>query len=542
MRNTGILALPSQSTIESPGMPYRVGPFVIDPKAYELRARGTLVPVEAKVLDLLILLIEHRARAVSKDEIIRSIWAGRSVSDASLSTCIKTARRVLGDTGSEQRLIRTIHGRGFRFVGDVTTEPDGVLATDTLQLRISRPSRTPAPPCDRPSLAVLPFRRQHGKVRGRPVAEFLADEITLGLSRVRSFFVVAHASSRRLAHPDIDVQRVARSLGVRYVVRGTVDVVDGTAVVSVQLIDGHSRQIVWSHKFRCEPLRSVGLHEDVTEAIIGALAPNILVAEIERVRRKPPNSLEAYDCVLRAMPKCWALDKASCAEAIALLDTALAAEPDYGLALALRSWCHGQHSVYNWSDNPEEKQRALTLARRAATIDGRDPLVLVLLGTAECLAHNIDAAAVHVSQGLALDPNSAWGWNRSGYIHNYRGRAEIAIEHFDRSRQLSPLDPMSHSTDFGMAGACFVARRYDEALAWIDKALMHSPDMIWMHRLSAACAAMASDRDKAARSVRLVQSFAPGITSAQLADAVPWQVPEIRERYRSALTEAGFPR
>jgi adenylate cyclase len=167
--------------------------------------------------------------------------------------------------------------------------------------------------------------------------------------------------------------------------------------------------------------------------------------------------------------------------------------------------------------------------------------VLILLGTAECLAHNIDDAAVHVSQGLALDPNSAWGWNRNGYIHTYRGQPERAIEYFNRSQRLSPFDPMSHSTYFGIAGANFVAEKYDEALSWIDKAIACRPEMTWVHRLSAACAAMTGDRVRAVRAVKQIRSFAPGIGATQLTDAVPWQVPKIRERYRIALIEAGFP-
>lgn len=499
------------------------------------------MPVEPQVLDLLILLIDNRTRIVGKSEIIDNVWKGRAVSDATLSSRVKMARRALGDTGREQGLIRTIYGRGFRFVGEVTVGSTGPLPVNSTQRKSASGRRHAAPPTSQPSVAVLPFHCQQRSARGRGIAACTAHEVAAGLSRVRSFFVTAHASSRRFADTDVDVRKVARALGVRYVVQGTVRIVDDAAIVLVQLVHASSRQIVWAQKFTGHRGKSVELQDRIIEAIIGALAPSLLLAETERVKRKPPDSFEAYDCVFRALPKCWALDKASCADAIALLNSALTLHPDYGLALALLSWCHGQHSVYNWSNDPEQKANALHLARRAAAVDGRDPLVLILLGTAESLVHNIDAAALHVSQGLTLDPNSAWGWNRSGYIYTYRGQAETAIEHFNRSRRLSPFDPMSHSTFFGMAGASFVAEKYDEALAWIDQAIVRGPEMTWMHRLGAACAAMAGDRARAARAVEHIRSFAPGINAEQLTNAVPWQVSEIRERYRTALIDAGVP-
>jgi adenylate cyclase len=536
-------------------MSYQIGPYLIDPEAYEIRREGKRVPIEPQVFDLLLILIENRVRAVSKDEIIKRIWNGRIVSDAALSSRIKAARRVLGDSGSVQGLIRTIHGRGFRFVGDVVAvpRPAAAAAGGPQDARVAERSggqpRSPSrrrnvlrPPTNCPSLVVLPFRHVGDEPRLGYLVEGLVEEVTSGLSRVRTFFVIARASAQKFAHRDVDVRKVARALGVRYVVQGSVRVAGPSIRVSIELIDGPSRQELWSQRFDGQQDEAFALQDRVTEAIIGALEPSILVAEVERVRRKKPENMEAYDCVLRGMPKCWALTKTACLEAMGLLETAIAADQEYGLAHALLSWCHGQQSVYNWTDDPaHHKQRALQLARRAATLDGGDPLVLVLLGTAECVAKDVAAAAVHVRKGLELDPNSAWGWNRSGYIHTYLGEPQIAVEHFQRSLRLSPFDPVRHNTYFGMAGASFVAEDYDQALAWIDKALLDNPEMIWANRMAAACAAMAGDRDRASQSVAVVQSYASRIRAEQLADAVPFQVGAIRDRYRRALVAAGFP-
>lgn len=531
---------------------YRIGPYLIDPTTYEIRREGALVPTERQVFDLLVMLIENRARAVTKDEIIERIWEGRIVSDAALNSRIRTARHTLGDDGSAQKLIRTIHRRGYRFVGDVAElyRPAGAVAgrqggglPNVRRPDSARPSQRNklAPPTNCPSLVVLPFHHLGGRVPNH-LCEGLVQEITSGLSRVRTFFVIARASAQKFAARDLDVRKIAHALGVRYVVQGSVRVAGPSIRISLQLIDGPSRQEVWSQKLDGQEDDAFALQDQATEKIIGALEPSILVAEINRVRRKRPESMEAYDYVLRAMPLCWSLNKTACLEAVGLLEAAIAADQEYSLAHALLSWCHGQLSVYNWTSDPaHEKRQALQLARRAAALDPDDPLVLILLGTAECVAKDVAAADVHVKKGLELDPNSAWGWNRSGYIHAYLGQPQIAVEHFQRSFRLSPFDPMRHNSYFGMASASFVAEKYDEALIWIDKALLDNPEMTWVNRLAAACAAMAGDSDRAARSVAAVQGYAPRIRAEQLADAVPWQPLTIRERYRRALVLAGFP-
>ncbi len=534
-------------------MAFRFEDCTIEPGAYELRRNGRLVPVEPQVFDLLVLLIGNRQRVVTKDELIERIWSGRIVSEATLSSRIKAARQAIGDDGTAQRLIRTVHGRGFRFVGEVREDNAPSVAPESGAIgapTVTEPARGPAPdpagmavPANRPSLVVLPFRSLSEDPEVVYLVDGLVDEITSGLSRIRSFFVIARGSAQAFRGTAPDVREVARALGVRYVVQGSVRAAGRSLRVAVQLIDAPTREEIWAERFEGEWADVFDVQDRITEAIVGVLAPTILVAEVRRARRQRPQSLDAYDCVLRALPGCWALDQRASIDAMDLLQHAIDLEPDYALAHALLSWCHGQQLVYNWTRHPApHREKALQLARRAAALDRADPLVLILLGTAECVAADVTSAAAHVAMGLELDPNSAWGWNRSGYIHCYQAKPEIAKEHFQRSLRLSPFDPMRHNLYVGMGLANFVGERYAEALDWIDKALIDNPDIIWVHRLIAACAAMAGDTERAGRSVRIVEGYAPGISVEDIVRAIPHQDREVRERYRHALTLAGFRR
>jgi len=537
-------------------MIYSMGSCTVDTRAYEVRRDGDLIPVEPQVFDLLVMLIENRGRLVTRDEIIERVWRGRIVSEAALSSRIKTVRQVIGDDGASQSLVRTIRGRGFRFVGEVRegVPANGRPASTTAQSaatdaaaafrEIALPEGTDEAfelPRDRPSLVVLPFRYLGDAGGYEPLLEGLVDEITSALARVRTFFVIARGSAEAFRGRDWDVREIARILGVRYVVQGSLRVSRDALRISVRLTDAVNREEVWSAPFNGELGDTFDVQDRITEAIVGVLQPTILVAEVRRVQRQRPENITAYGFVLQAMPKCWALNMLACADAMRLLQRAVGLDPSYALAHALLSWCHGQQVVYNWSaDSENNKLQAFDFARRAASLDSDDPLVLIMLANATCVTGDIPSALAHVQRGLELDPNSSWGWNRSGWIHCYKGEADIAIDHFQRSLRLSPFDPMRHNAYFGLGFANFVAERYDEAIAWTEKGLVEKPDALWSNRELAASAALGGRRDRARRAVASVEGYAPWIRVADILTAVPIQNSTLRDRYRRGLELAGF--
>lgn len=274
--------------------------------------------------------------------------------------------------------------------------------------------------------------------------------------------------------------------------------------------------------------------------MVGAIQPSVRLAEIERSRRKRPESLDAYDFVLRAYPSVWSLEREANAEALKLLYQAIAIEPDYPLALSLTAWCHAQQVVHNWAADPSNvRSEALRLAQAAAAATGEDPTVLTVLSAAHTIVRNYDIAARLLERALALDPNSAWAWNRSGWLQSYLGNADVSIEHFERAARLSPFDPLNFNVFFGIAGAHFVAGRYTDATLWFERGLIDRPGATWAYRnLVPAYALLGRDADARAGLARLLNDY-PELTVSKVLAAMVYSQPTL-DRIAEGLRKAGM--
>jgi adenylate cyclase len=308
------------------------------------------------------------------------------------------------------------------------------------------------------------------------------------------------------------------------------------------LVDGSDGGHIWADRYDSQVEDIFDLQDRLTEAIIGAILPNIRATEIERARRKRPDSLDAYDCVMRAMPTVWSNDPETATQALELLERAMALDPDYALAKSMASWCHAQQVNYLRSSTPQrDRDQALTLAEEAARLDSNDPLVLTTLGAAYTLSGRLERASTLIDKALRLDPNSAWAWQRSAWIHVYEGRAEVAIDHFEHGLRISPFDPINFNSYLGLGEAHFVAGRYEEAITWIRKAIRERPSAVWVHRSLAAACAQAGRLGEAREAVAVLRETYPdfALSSQQLrtlhADA------DFVSRHIEGLRMAGVP-
>ena len=269
-------------------MRYLFGEFAFDTDRRELHRGADVVSIAPQVFDLLDYLIRNRERVVSKDDLISAIWNGRIVSDAALTTRLNIARGVIGDTGHEQRLIKTLPRKGFRFVGPVLEahEPaDGTVVDNPAE-----PSKAALTLPDKPSIAVLPFQNMSGDPDQEYFADGMAEDILTGLSRHRWLFVIARNSSFTYKGRAVDVRQVGRELGVRYVLEGSVRRVSNRVRFTAQLIDTATGNHVWGEKYDGEAEDLFDLQDRITEAVVGILEPTIQLAEIERARRKRPRT------------------------------------------------------------------------------------------------------------------------------------------------------------------------------------------------------------------------------------------------------------
>lgn len=506
-------------------MEYRIGNFTLSTKRLQLLAGEEPLPLEPQVFALLRILVENHDRVVTRDEIFEVIWKGRVVSDAALSSRIKVARAALGDDGGRQSMIRTVHGKGFHFVGPVETIEDAAEP----QIALVPQSRS------RPSLSLLPIEMQSPDDEQRAFGDGLSDDIANALSRIKSLFVAPNHGSK-------DPRRLAKDLGVRYMLSSKLRFSGTHYRLNASLLDATRMQEVWADQFSGEISDPFVAQDKVTSAVLGALVPNIVMVEVRRAAEQDETAKSsAYHDLLRAIPFCWTTSADDNRIALDYLVRAIDRSPDYALAHALISWCRAQEIVYVWTDDPVASREAVQLhARLALRAAPSDSMVLTFVAHAESLAKDQAAAEHHLKTALELDPNSAWAWSRLGFVYVFQGRLNEAETAFETSQRLSPIDPMRHSVYFGLGAIQFFKADYETALRWFEQALIENPDMIWAHRAIAACAAELGDMDRAKRSVEIVRSYLPGATAETLSQAIPVILPEYREQLRSSYEKAGF--
>ncbi len=402
----------------------------------------------------------------------------------------------------------------------------------------------PEPPSGHPSIAVLPFDNMSGDPTATAMADGLVEEITATLSRIRDFTVIAR-NSAYAAYRDRtrDLREVSRDLGVRYVLEGSLRKAGDRVRVTAQLIDGGSGAHIWANSYDGVVDNIFDFEDQIAERVAGALHPSIRAAEIEQARRKRPDSVAAYDLVLRALPHLWSHRAEDNAEAIRLLDEAHRIDPGYGRASAFAAWARAQQVVYNWADDIErmrtEGDRLIALA--ADTVND-DPTALCALSTATMLLFgDLDRAQSFIDRALMLDPNHAWGWTRRGFLHVYRGEADAGTACFERAIRLSPLDPFSFNCTIGLGLARFAAGHPEEAIEWTRRAMREKVGLTWAYRDLATFLAAAGRIDEAKVAARRLCETHPHVTVAEVADALHFMEPKLLARYLDGLRQAGLP-
>ncbi|MCB1487919.1 MAG: tetratricopeptide repeat protein [Bauldia sp.] len=405
----------------------------------------------------------------------------------------------------------------------------------------------PAPPdawvTDEPSIVVLPFDNMSGDPAADPLIDGIIEEITAALSRVRDFVVIARNSAYAYKGRAVDIREIARELGVHYVLEGSLRKSGDRVRVTAQLIDAASGVHIWADRFDGVIADIFAFEDEIATKVTGALRPSIWDAEIAHARRKRPESQDAYDLVLRALPHLWAHRRKDNAEAIRLLDEAMRLDPDYARAKAIAAWARAQHAVYNWSDDLNAiRAEGDRLIADAAPVIGDDPTALTALATATMLLFgDLDRARAFVDRALALDPNNAWAWTRRGFLEAYQGDPQLARASFEKAIELSPLDPFSFNGCIGIGFSCFAAGNPEEAVKWARRALGEKVGMTWAYRDLAVFLASAGDIAGAREALARFTAERPGITIAQIGDAMKFVQPRILGMYLEGLRLAGLP-
>jgi adenylate cyclase len=404
---------------------------------------------------------------------------------------------------------------------------------------------TAGPPSpERSSIAVLPFENMSADPEQAYFADGLAEDLITGLSRVSWLVVIARNSSFAFRGEKVDVRSIGERLGVRYLVEGSVRRAGPRLRLTVQLIEAATGNHLWADRYDGSLEDVFDFQDRIVASLVGAIEPKLRASEIARARRKRPDSLDAFDLFLQALPKVAAMTAQSLAEAIKLLDRAITVSPGYARALAYAAWCRAMRPIMAYSaDADRDFREAGELSRRALDSDPTGPIVLnVVADIPVILSHDYQAGGDLIDRSLAINPNDAFSWARRGWISAWAGEVETAMTEFENAMRLSPLDPQwGGIAKFGMASALCWGGRPEEALPWVRRALQDRPDPAGIHRLLIAVLWLSGRHAEAKEAARSYVEMLPGFSLRHARKVSPVRGTPGQELYFDALREAGLP-
>ena len=524
-------------------MKFLFGNHTLDSDRRELRRGSELIAVEPQVFDLLVYLVENRDRVVSKDDLVASIWGGRIVSDSTLTSRINAARKAVGDSGEEQKVIRTIARKGLRFVCSVHTQSSGAKPTQAAAPpadEIHELLRPALPLPDRPAIAVLPFTNMSGDPEQEYFSDGISEDVITALSKLRWFFVIARNSSFIYKGKAVHMKQIAEELGVGYVVEGSVRKIGDRVRITAQLNDAATGSHIWAEHYDRDLADVFAVQDEITEAIVAAIEPQLYAAENFRARRKPPDSMDAWDLVMRALSHFWRVTRQDNVVAQALLEKAIAIDPNYGQALGVLATSYMFTAHMGWADMATVAPIAERAALAAILADSEDPWAHHALGCVYLFTRRFEDSLAEFELALRLNLNFSLAQGYYGLALSYWGRWEEADLAARRALRLSPRDPHS-AVYYGIAAyAQFLGRNYDEAMRLSREAIRRRSDFVGAHRVLTAAAGMAGKDDIATTALQELRRAQPNISLAWIANYMPIKQDADREHYLEGFRRAGL--
>ncbi len=517
-------------------MIYRFEDFELDVEGRELRHSGLARDVEPQVFDLLHLLVSNHGKLVTKDVINEAIWNGRIVSEAALSSRVSSAREAIEDSGKEQRLIKTAHGHGFRFIGKpemVGSQPKPIDSDVEDSESINSSPR-------RPSIAVLPFQNMSNDPEQEHVADGLSEDIITALSKISGMIVIARNSTFVYKGQAVDIKQVGREQGVRYVLEGSVRRSGNRFRITGQLIDAETGAHIWAHRYDREAQDIFELQDEMTQEIVAALQVKLVDGEQARWWTGGTNNFEAWEIARHANSLINTQNKPKVLEGRNLIDGALLLDPKYAGAHTIKAQSHYAEVYDGWSTNPSA---ALTQAKasldKALKIDEEEPQALIILAMINLSSGKHDHAFDLAKDALKFGPSNALVLNLAAAVSFYCGDYDGAELVCKRAMQHCPMD---RATNLGLLANLYVVQeRYEEAVSTATTLASVSSSYIYGPVVLAAAFNQLGQTEEADRAVRQLLAIDANFSSATFLDSKPFKNKDATNGMRKALINAGLP-
>jgi TolB-like protein len=519
---------------------YRFEDFELDPARFELRKAGVPIATEPQVLALLLLLASNPDRLVSKDEVIEKIWNNRIVSEAAVAARVKSARKALGDDGSQQRLLRTVHGKGFRFVGNVQFSGADVhpfapvLVDDPVEASIACDQ-------DRPSIAVLPFRVAGHAGGFAFIADALADELIADLARLRWLFVIARGSSFRFRGPSTDYRQAGQALGARYCLTGSVVFAGDGISWSIELVDTTNGGVIWAETYEDAVERIHALRHEIAAHALAALEVRIPMNEALRARAQRPAEMGSWAAFHLGLDHMFRFNRADNGLAARMFEQALEREPDFARACAGLSFTHFQNAFLDYvPDRDGETEAARTLAERALQLDRLDPFCHLNMGRSLWLSGDPGASIEWLDQATIMSPSYAQAFYSKAWAETLAGDAEAGEMHAQLALRLSPLDPLRYAMIATCALSKIIKGEYEEAASLGERAARSPGAHKHIAVIAAIATGLAGQTTKSSHWVGVAKHSDPNLAAPAFLKSFPFARTTARERIEAALAKLGL--
>lgn len=517
-------------------MIYHFDDYALDVGRRELRRGNASCAIEPQVFDILEYLIRHRSRLVSRDELWKTVWGGRIVSEAAIDTRVSAARAVIGDSGRRQRLIRTVRKKGFRFIGLLREETSATISRahdETGNLAI----------LEYPSIAVIPFANLSGDSSQDSLGDGLTEDLITALAKVSWLYVATRTSCFACKGQSLGTSHLARKLGVRYLLEGSIRRLSGRIRVTVQLVDGFAEHQIWAERYDLDGAVNFKLYDRICEKILIAVEPNLYLAEHFRAQKKSATQLNAWECVVRALSLMNTRDKTKVAAAHELLQKALSIDPTSVQNHALLSIVTTLRVHMSWADRSDVIPAALAAARAALALNPDEPWAHAALGYASIWRQPEDAI-LPCQRAVALNPNFAIGHYFLALASTYAGHHDPTFVHADLAERLAPRDLLARgyagAHDNVRATASFATENYRRGIEFAGNAAIYSPNSPTAHRALIINLALGGELHEARQALHKLRRLAPEMTQNWIKQNAVWSSAETMKRYVEAFRASGL--